>query len=49
MVVLGQLADGFESGDLHLGQEMELVLGTLYEDDENEYVVWKWRPAQAAA
>ena len=24
---------------------MELVLDTLYEDDDNEYVVWKWRPA----
>ena len=23
--------------------EMELVLDTLYEDDENEYVVYKWR------
>jgi hypothetical protein len=20
------------------------VLGRLYEDDEREYVVWKWRP-----
>jgi len=27
--------------------EMQLVLGTLYEDDENEYVVWKWKPAAA--
>ena len=27
--------------------EMELVLDTLFEDDENEYVVWKWRPAAA--
>ena len=28
--------------------EMELVLDTLYEDDENEYVVWKWRPVAPA-
>jgi hypothetical protein len=28
---------------------MELVLGTLFEDDENEYKIWKWRPADAAA
>ena len=48
MVVLGQLADGFEARDLSLGQEMELVLGTLYEDDANEYVMWKWRPAEGA-
>ena len=42
----GQLADGFDAADLSLGQEMELVLGTLYEDDEHEYVMWKWRPAE---
>ena len=49
MVVLGQLADGFEASDLFLGQEMELVLGTLYEDDEHEYLMWKWRPAEEVA
>jgi hypothetical protein len=30
-----------------VGQPMELTLGTLYEDDENEYIVWKWKPAAA--
>ena len=45
MVVLGQVAPGSEVSDLHAGQEMELVLDTLYEDDEREFVVWKWRPA----
>lgn len=45
MVVLGQLADGIDPESLEVGQEMELVLGTLYEDEENEYIVWKWRPA----
>lgn len=49
MVVLGQLADGVDPATLEVGQEMELVLGTLYEDDENEYVVWKWRPLDAEA
>ena len=24
--------------------EMELVLETLYEDDDDEYLVWKWKP-----
>ena len=47
MVVMGQLAPGFEAESLEVGMEMELVLDTLYEDDENEYVVWKWRPAAA--
>ena len=36
----------FERGaGLEAGLEMELVLGTLYEDDANEYLIWKWRPA----
>ena len=47
MVVMGQLADGVDPASLEVGMEMELVLGTLYEDDENEYVVWKWRPVAA--
>ena len=24
------------------------MLDTLYEDDDHEYVVWKWRPVGAA-
>lgn len=44
MVVLGQVADGYGIDDLAAGTEVELVLGTLYEDDDHEYVVWKWRP-----
>ena len=49
MVILGQLADGYAAADISLGQEMELVLGTLFEDDENEYMIWKWRPTEGAA
>jgi len=49
MVVMGQLAEGVDPTTLEVGMEMELVLGTLYEDDENEYVVWKWKPTAAAA
>ncbi len=48
IVVLGQLAAGFAARDLRLGQEMELVLGTLYQDAESETLVWKWRPAADA-
>ncbi|MFP6625270.1 MAG: OB-fold domain-containing protein [Myxococcota bacterium] len=47
MVVMGQLADGVDPGSLEVGMEMELVIGTLYEDDENDYVVWKWQPVAA--
>jgi uncharacterized protein len=44
MVVLGQVVAGVGVDHLHTGMEMELVLDTLYEDDDNEYVVWKWAP-----
>ena len=47
MVVMGQLAPGIDATTLQVGQEMELVLGTLYEDEDNEYVIWKWQPASA--
>ncbi len=47
MVVMGQLAAGIDPETLEVGMDMELVLGTLYEDDENEYVVWKWQPVAA--
>jgi len=49
MVVLGQIEPGVELADLHAGMPVELVLGTLYEDDEHEYQVWKWRPIPDAA
>jgi uncharacterized OB-fold protein len=44
MVVLGQLATGTDTERLTLGQEMELVVEPLYEDDEGQHTVWKWRP-----
>jgi uncharacterized OB-fold protein len=44
MVVLGQLAPGVDPATLELGMEMELVLDTLFEDDQAEHVMWKWRP-----
>ena len=43
MVVLGQLADGDDPADLAVGAEVELVLGTLYEDDEAEHLMWNWK------
>jgi uncharacterized OB-fold protein len=38
---------GVGVADLEVGMEMELVLDTLNEDEENEYVVYKWRPVAA--
>ena len=45
MVILGQVADGFGVDDLKVGMEMELTLGTLFEDDKSETITWQWKPA----
>jgi uncharacterized OB-fold protein len=47
IVVLGQVVPGVEIKDLKAGMNMEMVVDKLFEDDENEYVVWKWKPAAA--
>ena len=47
MVVLGQVADGISVERLEAGLEVDLVLDTLFEDDENVYMIWKWKPAAA--
>jgi uncharacterized OB-fold protein len=49
MVVLGQLLPDVEMADLRAGQEVELVLDPLYEDDDHEYLVWKWKPIREGA
>ena len=47
MVVLGQVADGVGVDQLEVGMQMELVLGTLFEDEKSETLIWKWKPAAA--
>ena len=45
MVVLGQLADGVDPSRLKIGDEVEVTIETLFNDDDgNEQLVWKWRP-----
>lgn len=44
MIVLGQVIPGVDVTELAVGMPAELTLGTLYEDDEAEYVTWMWRP-----
>jgi len=44
IVILGQLADGVDPEDLRVGMEVELVLGTLYIDGDEEVMIWKWEP-----
>ena len=47
LVVLGQVIAGVSVDDLRVGMPMELVADVLDQDDEQTYVVWKWRPAAA--
>jgi uncharacterized OB-fold protein len=44
LIVLGQVARGFGTDDLAIGQEVELVIEPLEVRDGVEQVVWKWRP-----
>ncbi len=44
LVVLGQVAAGYGVGDLHVGQEAEMVVETLYTDDDGERTIWRWKP-----
>ncbi|NLA35552.1 MAG: benzoylsuccinyl-CoA thiolase [Actinobacteria bacterium] len=44
MVVLGQVVAGVPAEAITVGTEMELVVDTLYSDDDNEYMIWKWQP-----
>ncbi len=47
MVVLGQVADGYGVEDLEVGMAVELVVETLFSDDEAEHLVWRWKPSDA--
>ncbi len=49
MVVMGQMVAGVGVDDVAIGDEVEIVLDTLYEDEDHEYLVWKWRPVAAGA
>jgi uncharacterized OB-fold protein len=47
MVVMGQLASGYGVDDITVGTPVELTVEMLFEDDEHEYTVWKWKPVPA--
>jgi hypothetical protein len=48
LVVMGQVVPGVTVDDLSVGDEVELVVDTLYTEDGADYLVWKWRPLAAA-
>jgi hypothetical protein len=41
---MGQVVGGVTVDDLSVGDEVELVIDTLYREDGCDYLVWKWRP-----
>lgn len=45
MIVLGQVVEGVDVSQLRAGMEMELVLETLFEDEESRKMTWKWKPS----
>jgi hypothetical protein len=47
MVILGQVADGYGIEDLAVGTTVEVVVETLYSDDEREYLVYRWKPVSS--
>ena len=47
MVVLGQVSPDVDVEALEVGTEVELTIGTLYEDEQSEYLMWNWRPVAA--
>lgn len=42
LVVMGQMVAGTSLEDVSIGSEVELVLDTLWSDDEHDHLVWKW-------
>jgi uncharacterized protein len=47
LVVMGQVTAGVIVDDLKVGDEVELVVDTLYADEDSDYLVWKWQPVSA--
>ena len=49
LIVLGQVVAGVTVDDLTIGQEVELVVDTLFVDDEAEHQIFKWQPVAGGA
>jgi uncharacterized OB-fold protein len=47
LVVMGQVVAGVTVADLTVGDEVELVVDTLYSEDDHDHLVWKWKPLAA--
>ena len=40
--ILGMLT----TDEVEIGMEMEMTTRKLYEDEENEYLTWAWKPVK---
>jgi uncharacterized OB-fold protein len=49
LVILGQLTPGTGVDDVAVGDEVEVVVGTLFRDDHHDHQVWRWRPVGRAS
>ena len=41
---MGQVVAGVSVDDLHVGQQVELVVDVLFSDDDVDHLIWKWKP-----
>lgn len=48
LVVLGQLAPGVGVDDVAVGDEVEVIVDTLFSDEEHDYLIWRWQPTGGA-
>jgi hypothetical protein len=48
MVVLGQVVEGLGVDDIEVGMQVEVVVETLFEDDDASHLVWRWAPVKEA-
>lgn len=44
LVVLGQLTRCVTVEDVQVGDEVTLVVDTLFSDDEGDHLIWRWQP-----
>ena len=44
ITVLGQVAQGYGVADLRVGDEVEMVVETLYADETGDRLIWRWKP-----
>ncbi|MFC9787300.1 Zn-ribbon domain-containing OB-fold protein [Rhodococcus sp. NPDC127528] len=44
IVILGQAANGFGVDDLKVGNQVELVVETIYTDETGDRTMWAWKP-----